>query len=633
MTTPLRRWLAASALLLAAGFSQAALDTSAATDDHSINTPTAWWTYSNISPADLSSRLSENRARLVELEVIGTVNGEPRFLARMVANSGAYAVPGWWWYYDKTAADITALLNANTARLIEIERYDRGGGQIRYAVVMVPNTGSMQRAWSYLLDATASQMSSHMSGKNMRPIDIDSRGSGSSQRFDGIFVSNTSADAKAYQWASNQTLADIGSKTSSFQGRVVKIERQADGRYSFVQVKATGSDSTAWWNRYGFASLTDLNNYALQFAARPVDIVSYLVGTTRFYDATFIDNANTSTRRMRNEFSMFVEAQTQTPRGIFAAYLKRLDGGITVDLNRSRQAETASALKVLHLLHTMRQVMRGLDTLNEAFDYYNYPPFGYDPKFPPEDHCPDPNFEIEANRQSSTLEPAMDQMMDISDNRIARAVVIRAGDSFAPLNTTALNAGMVGTTLRHNIGCAYALPGSNYYSPGTLRNNTTAADLAGVYEGVWTQRILGNANGARDAFLRAANPSTGASEGLQAVIDQEAAALGKSSIAASFGSLVQRWSKGGRYGTCLGDPQNPYDCGQRVLILSNAGLLALPAKANGIVALRYYALGSYVSDVPISAFGGSEEDALRTEYARIRDELLRDEIRAALQTW
>ena len=380
--------------------------------------------------------------------------------------------------------------------------------------------------------------------------------------------------------------------------------------------------------------MTDLNNYALQFAARPVDIVSYTVnGTCAYYDATFIDNANASTRRMRNEFNAFVEPQTQTPRGIFAAVLKRVDGSISVDLNRGRQAETASALKVLHLLHAMRQVMHGVDTLNEAFDYFNSPPFGYDPNYPPEDHCPDPNFEIEANRESSTLQPAMDQMMAISDNRIARGVVIRAGKSFAPLNTTAQRAGMVGTTLRHNIGCAYSLPGSNYYSPGTLRNNTTAADLASVYEGVWTGRILGNANGARDAFLQAANPSTGASESLQAVINQEAAALGKSAIAANFGSQVQRWSKGGRYGTCLGNPQNPYDCGQRVLILSNAGLLALPVKTNGVVALRYYALGSYVSDVPVSAFGGSEEDAMRTEYARIRDELLRDEIRAALQTW
>ena len=295
--------------------------------------------------------------------------------------------------------------------------------------------------------------------------------------------------------------------------------------------------------------------------------------------------------------------------------------------------ETASALKVLHLLHAMRQVQQGIDTLTEPFDFYDYPPFGYDPDFPPEDHCPDPNYEIAANRESSTLQPAMNQMMAISDNRIARGVVIRAGSNFAPLNTTAHRAGMSSTQLRHNIGCAYLIPGSNTYSPATLRNNTTTADLAHVYEGVWNKTILSTAHGARDAFLQAANPNTGAWDGLQVVINQEAAAQGKSAIAATFGSLVQRGGKGGSYGTCLGHPQQPTDCGQKVVIYSSAGLIALPAKANGIVAPRYYVYGTYVSDVPLSNWGGSEEDAIKSAYSHAKDELLRDEIRAALQTW
>ena len=55
----------------------------------------------------------------------------------VIWRSGAYAVPGWGWYYDQTPEQITALINANSARLIELERYDRGGGQIRYAAVEV----------------------------------------------------------------------------------------------------------------------------------------------------------------------------------------------------------------------------------------------------------------------------------------------------------------------------------------------------------------------------------------------------------------------------------------------------------------------------------------------------------------
>jgi len=631
----LRRWAASAGLLLAAGLAQAALDTSAATDDHSINTPTGWWTYSNISPADLSARINENGARLVDLEVTSvTSSGEPRFLARMVSNSGAYALPGWWWYYDQTPAQITTLLNANSGRLIELERYDRGGGQIRYALVMVPNTGSMARGWSYLLDVNVGTLSDHITRNNMRPIDLDTTGSGSALRFSGIFVSNTGADTKGFQWASNQTLANLSAKVSSFQGRVVKLDRQADGKYSFVQVKATGADATAWWHRYGFATLTDLNNYAMQFAARPVDVHSYTVGSTRYFDASFIDNANAGTRRMRSVFSPFVEASTQTPKGIFAGYLKRLDTGVQINLNGERRAETASSLKVLHLLHAYRQVQTGADTLGEAFDYYDSPPFGYDPAYPPEYHCPDASYETTANRHTTTLQPAMNQMMAISDNRITRAVVKRAGN-FTPLNTTASGAGLVGTTLRHNIGCAYYSLSGGVYSPSTLRNDTTAADLAHVYEGVWNKQILTSANGAREAFLQAANPGTGAPEGLQAVIAQETAALGKpASVAVQFGSLVKRWGKSGGYGTCLGDPADMRQCGQAVSIFSNGGLIALPVKgSSGVMTNRFLSFGVYVSDVPVSTWGGPEEDAVANGFNHAHDELFRDEIRAALQTW
>ena len=91
----------------------AALDVNALTDDHSINARTTWWTYSNLTPQELSDKLGEHGARIAGLEVEAVTGaGEPRFTARLVANSGAYAVPGWWWYYDQSPEQITALINA-----------------------------------------------------------------------------------------------------------------------------------------------------------------------------------------------------------------------------------------------------------------------------------------------------------------------------------------------------------------------------------------------------------------------------------------------------------------------------------------------------------------------------------------
>jgi hypothetical protein len=133
---PRSAWLLAAIVaagLLAHGSSHAVLDLNATTDDHSVNVPTPWWTYTDVSASQIDAYLSQKGARLTDIEVYSVTNGEPRFTVRMVANSGAYAVPGWWWYHGLTAAEVTAQVDANDGRLIEIEPYDAGGGVIRFA--------------------------------------------------------------------------------------------------------------------------------------------------------------------------------------------------------------------------------------------------------------------------------------------------------------------------------------------------------------------------------------------------------------------------------------------------------------------------------------------------------------------
>jgi beta-lactamase class A len=243
---------------------------------------------------------------------------------------------------------------------------------------------------------------------------------------------------------------------------------------------------------------------------------------------------------------------------------------VKVNLNSARRSETASSFKSLHLLHSMRRVAAGLDTLGSSFVYYEYDPVKG------KDACPDPSLETAANdRFNYNFEGGLDQMMSISDNRTTRGVVLRYG-GFAPLNATAGATGLTGTTLRHNIGCAYRNLSTGKYEPDTRRNDTTAADLARIYEGVWDSTLLSEVNSARTEFLESANPGNGVSSALQAIINDEAAKLGKASIAGSFGSLVRTWGKGGSYGTCLPDANG--NCGQKVIIRSGTGLIRLPIK-------------------------------------------------------
>ncbi len=623
---------------LASAAVSAALDVKALTDDHSINVPAGWWTYKDVSSTEVTVLLTENNARLTDLEVSTVVNGSPRYTVRMVRNSGAYAVPAWWWYEGQTAANVANKLSTNKARLIEIEPYDAGGGVIRFAIVMVSNSGAAARNWSWRFGITSAQITSHLTSTGHRLIDLDTYSVGGAKRYAVVLVANTGVDNKSWEWWLNQSRSSMASKIAAFKGRVVKLDRQPNGTYNFIQVANTGNNASAWWYSFGFTSLSALNRYAEQLASRPIDVTSYADSNgVRRYDAAFIDNANTSTRRMRKVFAeKFLDANGNPTLGIFEAFLKRIDTGSVstkVSLNAGRRAEVASSLKSLHLLHAMRQVQSGADTLDSAFLYYEYD------AFLGKDACPDTQLEtVEARRRTNyNFEKGLDEMMSISDNRTTRGTVLRYG-GFAPFNATAAAAGLIDTNLRHNIGCAYK-NSAGKYDPSNLRNETSAADLARIFEGVWNSTLLNNTHSARAEYLESTQSTAGAGDGLQAIIAQEAASLGKSGVATAFGAAVQRWGKGGSYGTCLPDANG--DCGQKVMVRSGAGLTRLPIKVNGVINYRTYAFARLISDTPVPCFEDKTttaidcpvEGAFASAYGKAANELYRDEVRSALQTW
>ena len=602
-------------------------DATALTDDRSVAVPTAWWVYTNVTASSIGSLLNTHGARLTDVEIHSIVSGQPRFTVRMVRNSGVYAVPGWWWYFGQTFAEIGQRLTTHNARLIDLEPYDAGGGVIRYAAVMVSNTGAAARAWWYLSGVNSSQIATHITNTGARLIDLDTYFIGVTKFYSAVFVANTGADAKAWQWWLNQTAASVTSRLTAFGGRLVDIERQPDGTYNVIMVRNSGADAFAWWWRTGFASITELINFANQLAVRPVDVETYVVAGQRRYLGVFIDNANTATRRIRGVFAQsFLDANNLPTRGIFEAYLKQASSSVLVNLNVNRSAETASSLKSLHLLHSLRRVQAGTDSLASSFVYYDYIAGTLDQR---KNACPDPAKEIPANRRTDyNFEKGLDEMMRISDNRTTRGVVLRYG--FLPINTTADVVGMVGTQLRHNIGCAYRNLATNKYDTG-LRNDTTAADLARIYEGVWNSSFLTGT--ARAEFLESANPATGlsATSDLQKIINAEATAQGKLAIADDFGALVQRWGKGGSYGTCL--PNATGGCGQTVIIRSGTGIIRFPIKVSGVTNYRTYVFGRLISDVPVTSFSSPQIAVYEATYTKAANELYREAIRSALQTW
>lgn len=90
----------------------------------------AWWYYYNVSPSFITSKLQDNKARLVDIERHGNKN----FTVVMEKSQGQ----GWWWYYGKTEAQVNQLWQQNQARIFDIESYTVNGKK-RFAVLMLKN--------------------------------------------------------------------------------------------------------------------------------------------------------------------------------------------------------------------------------------------------------------------------------------------------------------------------------------------------------------------------------------------------------------------------------------------------------------------------------------------------------------
>ncbi len=107
----------------------------------------SWWWYFGQTAAQVSAQLGANHARLIDVEIDTApvvFSIEPTFAVVMVADSPALT-GGNWWYYDQTPATIGALLNQNGARLTAMKSYTDGFGQTKYAVAMVDNVNAQTR--------------------------------------------------------------------------------------------------------------------------------------------------------------------------------------------------------------------------------------------------------------------------------------------------------------------------------------------------------------------------------------------------------------------------------------------------------------------------------------------------------
>ncbi|MFO0830443.1 MAG: serine hydrolase [Phycisphaerales bacterium] len=115
------------------------------------NHQSGWWWYFGATEAQVTSALTTNSARLIDIDVAST--SPLTFNAIMVSENPGLGV----WHPGLTSAQVSDFVNQNGVRLTCLQRYTDSGGTTRFAVAGVDNANAQtRRLRSVLLNGTGS---------------------------------------------------------------------------------------------------------------------------------------------------------------------------------------------------------------------------------------------------------------------------------------------------------------------------------------------------------------------------------------------------------------------------------------------------------------------------------------------
>lgn len=318
--------------------------------DRENSTPTAAIWLSNQTPAQIQT-LAGQGWRLTEIEISSTSPWS--FTVAMVANTGSYQT-NWAWYYDITPTALGAALTQNQARLIDIEPYD-AGGQTRFAAIMVDNTGANARSWGWLYDTTTTAITQNVNQFNNRVVDLERYSRGGTTHYAAILTSNTGAQARAWWLGFGLSPTQLAQQLQQNAAQIVDLVRNGSN-YDVVMQQVPGS--TGWWYGLGL-SAQGVTSALGQNGARAIDIEPYatLFGTR--YDVVMVNNSNALTTQVGN----ILRSGTD---GVSGCLLREIGGPVLASLQSEVPFEPASTIKVLFHAHALRQIQSGNASLSTS---------------------------------------------------------------------------------------------------------------------------------------------------------------------------------------------------------------------------------------------------------------------------
>jgi len=251
----------------------------AANFDRVSTTKTGWYWLTGVSAQAITNKINEGY-RLHDLEVEST--SPLRFTAAFVKNTGVYK-SGFWWWYGQSSDQIKSHISNKKARIIDMEIY-YVNGQKKYAVVMVPNTGTNAKGWWYYSQISAAKLKEKLKANKARLIDLDTYKKNGKTYFSAVMVKNSGVDKKAWWYYYGLTADQVAQKIKQNGARLTDIEFDGS-RFTIVMEKTPAR----WYYYYGL-SMDQLNAKTKAKKARIVDVHPYKSGGKKRFTAILVDN-------------------------------------------------------------------------------------------------------------------------------------------------------------------------------------------------------------------------------------------------------------------------------------------------------------------------------------------------------
>src|SRR5688500_9785460 len=221
--------------------------------------PTGWWWLQGVTEAQVNAKVSEGY-RLTDIEVESTA--PYTFSAVFVRNTGLHAKT-WGWRLAQSEPQLEAYMSANNLRIIDLEVAHEGTTP-HLTATMIRNAGADATAWWWYYDKSLAYIIDRVNEHNGRIIDIDTYILGGNRFYSAVMVSNTGSQYRDWTWFPNVTWAQVEFLMDDLNARLIDVEDRGDGRFAVVMQKLNGE---YWWWALAHSE-DDLNHFNDQRGAR-----------------------------------------------------------------------------------------------------------------------------------------------------------------------------------------------------------------------------------------------------------------------------------------------------------------------------------------------------------------------------